>query len=208
MAKGRVTRGAADTAVTLTASLRLGAATRTVELPVTVLAASEHTREDDEAYMFVYFRDNTIDGEKIRFAVSEGNDALNWRTLNNANPVLESTQGDMGLRDPFVLRSKEGDRFFLIATDLSAARKGFPTDNGSRYLEIWGVDRPRQLGRTASHRGLTSQRGHDVGARSALRPHHRRLRRVLVVAPLPRRRAHAGKTATVRKFSWPRRATS
>ena len=135
--KGRVTRGDSDTAVTLTATLRLGEATRTVQLPITVLAASEHTREDDEAYMFVYFRDNTIDGEKIRFAVSEGNDALNWRTLNNANPVLESTQGDMGLRDPFVLRSKEGDRFFLLATDLSAARKGFPTDNGSRYLEIW-----------------------------------------------------------------------
>lgn len=137
VAKGSVARGAADTAVTLTATLRLGTATRTVQLPVTVLAAATHTRDDDEAYMFVYFRDNTIDGEKIRFAVSEGNDALNWRTLNNADPVLESTKGDMGLRDPFVLRSKEGDRFFLIATDLSAARKGFPTDNGSRYLEIW-----------------------------------------------------------------------
>ncbi|MDT0117126.1 LamG-like jellyroll fold domain-containing protein [Microbacterium sp. PRF11] len=135
--EGSVTRGAQDQQVTLTATLTLGAATRTVQLPITVLKAASHTREDDEAYMFVYFRDNTIDGEKIRFAVSEGNDALNWRTLNNANPVLESTKGDMGLRDPFVLRSKEGDRFFLIATDLSAARKGFPTDTGSRYLEIW-----------------------------------------------------------------------
>jgi len=137
VAKGSVTRGSADQQVTLTATLTLGAATRTVQLPVTVLAAATHTREDDEAYMFVYFRDNSEEGEKIRFAVSEGNDALNWRTLNNANPVLESTMGDRGLRDPFVLRSKEGDRFFLIATDLSAARKGFPTDHGSRYLEIW-----------------------------------------------------------------------
>jgi hypothetical protein len=135
--KGSVTRGTTDRDVTLTATVTLGAATRTVQLPVKVLAAVEHTREDEQAYMFVYFRDNTIDGEKIRFSVSQGNDALNWRTLNDANPVLESTMGDEGLRDPFVLRSKEGDRFFLIATDLSAARKGFPTDYGSRYLEIW-----------------------------------------------------------------------
>lgn len=135
--KGSVSRGTTDRDVTLTATVTLGAATRTVELPVKVLAASEHTRDDEQAYMFVYFRDNSIDGEKIRVAVSEGNDALNWRTINGANPVLESTMGDQGLRDPFVLRSKEGDRFFLIATDLSAARKGFPTDYGSRYLEIW-----------------------------------------------------------------------
>jgi uncharacterized protein YjdB len=135
--KGSVSRGTTDRDVTLTATVTLGAATRTVQLPVKVLAAVEHTREDEQAYMFVYFRDNTIDGEKIRFSVSQGNDALNWRTLNDANPVLESTMGDEGLRDPFVLRSKEGDRFFLIATDLSAARKGFPTDYGSRYLEIW-----------------------------------------------------------------------
>lgn len=135
--KGSVTRGSADEDVTLTGTVRLGAVSRVVKLPVKVLAASGHTDEDDQAYMFVYFRDNSVEGEKIRFAVSEGNDALNWRTLNGGNPVLESTKGDQGLRDPFVLRSKEGDRFFLIATDLSAARKGFPTDHGSRYLEIW-----------------------------------------------------------------------
>jgi uncharacterized protein YjdB len=135
--KGSVTRGSVDGTVTLTATVRLGAVSRVVDIPVRVLAASAHTEEDNEAYMFVYFRDNSVEGEKIRFAVSEGNDALNWRTLNGGNPVLESTKGDQGLRDPFVLRSKEGDRFFLIATDLSAARKGFPTDHGSRYLEIW-----------------------------------------------------------------------
>jgi len=135
--KGSVTRGSVDRTITLTATVRLGAVERVVEIPAKVLAASTHTEADNEAYMFVYFRDNSVEGEKIRFAVSEGNDALNWRTLNGGNPVLESTKGDQGLRDPFVLRSKEGDRFFLIATDLSAARKGFPTDHGSRYLEIW-----------------------------------------------------------------------
>ncbi len=37
------------------------------------------------------------------------------------------------------MRSAEGDRFFLLATDLSAGRTGWggSTDQGSQYLEIW-----------------------------------------------------------------------
>ena len=46
----------------------------------------------------------------------------------------------MGLRDPFLIRSPEGDRFFLIATDLSIGRNGDwdrSQRTGSKYLEIW-----------------------------------------------------------------------
>ncbi len=46
----------------------------------------------------------------------------------------------MGLRDPFILRAPEGDRFFLIATDLSIGRNGSwdrALDQGSAHLEIW-----------------------------------------------------------------------
>lgn len=91
------------------------------------------------AYLFVYFTENTIDGEKLRFAISDGNNALQWKTLNHGKPVLQSTEGTRGLRDPFIMRSAEGDRFFLLATDLSAARTGWgdATRHGSRYLEIW-----------------------------------------------------------------------
>ncbi len=60
------------------------------------------------AYMFVYFTGNTIDGEKLRFAVSDGNNALQWKTLNDAQPILESHEGTQGLRDPFIMRSAEG----------------------------------------------------------------------------------------------------
>ncbi len=38
--------------------------------------------------------------------------------------VLESHEGTRGLRDPFIMRSAEGDRFFLLATDLSTGRTG------------------------------------------------------------------------------------
>jgi GH43 family beta-xylosidase len=91
------------------------------------------------AYLFVYFTGNSIEGEKLRFAISDGNNALRWKTLNDAQPIIESTEGTRGLRDPFIMRSAEGDRFFLLATDLSTGRSGWggSTSNGSRYLEIW-----------------------------------------------------------------------
>ena len=52
-----------------------------------------------EGYMFAYFTGNTVDGEKIRFAASNGNNALDWAELNGGQPVLTSTKGTTGLRD-------------------------------------------------------------------------------------------------------------
>ncbi|MFI5706567.1 family 43 glycosylhydrolase [Kribbella sp. NPDC051620] len=91
-------------------------------------------------YVFSYFTGNSIAGEKIYFAASRGNNALKWDELNNGQPVLESAKGTLGLRDPFLIRSHEGDRFFLIATDLSIGRNGdwdAAQRQGSRYLEVW-----------------------------------------------------------------------
>lgn len=91
-------------------------------------------------YAFAYFTGNTIDGEKIYFAASNGNNALDWQELNGGKPVLSSTQGTKGLRDPFVIRSVDGGKFFLLATDLSIGSGtswGESVRTGSRYLEIW-----------------------------------------------------------------------
>ncbi|KAK2594083.1 hypothetical protein QQS21_008186 [Conoideocrella luteorostrata] len=93
-----------------------------------------------KGYVFAYFTGNTIDREKIYLAASEGNDALNWVELNGGKPILASSQGTRGLRDPFIIRSHTGDSFYLIATDLSIG-SGTSWDSsvrqGSRYLEIW-----------------------------------------------------------------------
>lgn len=130
--------GAGDTTVTLTAAVTVGAVTvtRAFELTVRQLPQpAEYT-----GYAFSYFVDNSVAGEQIYFAASEGNDALQWQELNGGEPVLESTEGTLGLRDPFLIRSPEGDRFFLIATDLSIGRNGDWGDaqrNGSRYIEVW-----------------------------------------------------------------------
>ncbi|CAF3565142.1 hypothetical protein SNK03_006672 [Fusarium graminearum] len=96
--------------------------------------------EPFEAYAFTYFTGNSIAGEKIYLAASKGNNALDWQELNGGKPVLSSTKGTKGLRDPFVIRSVEGDKFFLIATDLSIGSGtswGDAVRKGSLYLEIW-----------------------------------------------------------------------
>ncbi|KAH7550924.1 glycoside hydrolase family 43 protein [Bipolaris maydis] len=93
-----------------------------------------------EGYAFAYFTGNSIAGEKIYMAASQGNNALRWNELNGGQPVLASTLGTKGLRDPFVIRSNEGDKFFLLATDLSIGSGtswGDAVKFGSLYLEIW-----------------------------------------------------------------------
>lgn len=136
--KGAVRRDGVDRRVRLTATITApGAAPATTSFDLRVPARIKP--DPKQAYLFVYFTADTVEGEKLRFAVSEGNNALQWKPLNDAQPILESTMGTRGLRDPFILRSPEGDRFFLLATDLSAGRTGWggATDQGSRYLEIW-----------------------------------------------------------------------
>ncbi|ADU14324.1 family 43 glycosylhydrolase [Asticcacaulis excentricus] len=138
--KGAVKRANVDKTVRLTATVTVaGVKSLTVPIDVTVLAKPKTPQLDTEAYVFAYFVADNIKGEQIYFAVSDGNNALKWKDLNNAQPVLESTFGTRGLRDPFIMRSAEGDRFFLLATDLSVGRSGWSkaTDEGSLYLEIW-----------------------------------------------------------------------
>ncbi|KAF7196732.1 Xylosidase/arabinosidase [Pseudocercospora fuligena] len=93
-----------------------------------------------EGYMFAYFTGNTLEGEKIYFAASNGNNALDWQELNGGQPVLASTKGTKGLRDPFIIRSPDGGTFYLLATDLSIGSGtswGDSVRTGSRYLEVW-----------------------------------------------------------------------
>jgi beta-xylosidase len=134
----RPAHGAGDTTVTLTATAAVGDATATREIPLTV--REQPAAAAYEGYAFSYFTGNSIAGEKIYFAASRGNNALKWDELNEGQPTLESTMGEMGLRDPFLIRSPEGDRFFLIATDLSIGRNGDwdrSQRQGSKYLEVW-----------------------------------------------------------------------
>lgn len=107
-------------------------------------AQGQNTRRQDAdayaGYLFTYFTGNTLEGENIYLAASNGNNALDWRNLNSNQPILTSSYGERGLRHPFIIRSHDGAKFWILATDLSIGG-GTSWDasqrNGSRYIEIW-----------------------------------------------------------------------
>lgn len=146
-AAGVVTRGESDQTVTLKAIVNLNGEVAEKSFDVCVLKAPKAISDDDfEGYLFGHFiGEEDGNSEQIYFAVSD--DGLNFKDMNCGKPVLISNIGEKGVRDPYICRSKEGDRFFLIATDLSIYNRGgwFKNEQGyydasttgSPYLVLW-----------------------------------------------------------------------
>lgn len=89
-------------------------------------------------YLLVHFTGESADGEQIYLAASQ--DGRRWTDLNGSQPVLRSNVGENGVRDPAIVRSPRGDKFWILATDLRiASRKGWPAamHHGSTSLAIW-----------------------------------------------------------------------
>ncbi|MEI5676132.1 MULTISPECIES: immunoglobulin-like domain-containing protein [unclassified Nocardioides] len=136
-APGVVTRPGQDQVVTLTATV--GTLTRTFSAVVRAAAPAPETTD----YLFAHFTgvEQTPQDEQIYFATSEDGDT--WTdTRTNGNPVLRNDEGDRGVRDPYLVRSPEGDTFYLIATDLNIHLRGGwgnagATDTGSLKLAVW-----------------------------------------------------------------------
>jgi hypothetical protein len=120
-----------DEDVVLHAIIKKGEATAFKDINVRVVKAFRKAK--DQAYLFVHF---TFKEEKIHFSLSKGNNALDWQELNDGKPIFTSTIGTTGLRDPYIVRSPDGDTFYLMATDL----KWFSGDKGpdrKRYIQVW-----------------------------------------------------------------------
>ena len=94
-------------------------------------------------YLLVHFvEDAAGHAEQVYLSLSEGDDPLRWRRLNNGAPVLGSPRGTTGVRDPFAVRRRDGLGFHILATDLRVWGSGDPdwealTRHGSRDLVIW-----------------------------------------------------------------------
>ncbi|QOV39954.1 family 43 glycosylhydrolase [Streptomyces ferrugineus] len=135
----RPAHGAGATTVKLTATVTKGEAstTRAFTAKVPELPRQEALK----GYMFSYFTgEGTADGEQLYAALSKGDDPLKWRELNDGKPVLTSTLGEKGLRDPFIIRSPEGDKFYQIATDLRIYGNGdwdAAQRTGSKSIMVW-----------------------------------------------------------------------
>ena len=94
--------------------------------------------------MLNFARSNSTAGQQIYAAVSVGNDPTRWVAVNSGGPLLTSTEGMHGVRDPSLVRSPDGDKFFLLATDLNvdATEYGWQgwdwaQSDASRYIEVW-----------------------------------------------------------------------
>ena len=133
---GVVKRGTSDEKVKLTATLSFDGEEKTKEFEVTVKALKKQEKTTD--YLFAYFTGNTVNGENIYFATSQ--DGFNYDELNGGEYVLTSEKGEKGLRDPYIMRSHEGDKFYMIATDLSIGRNGDwgrAQNAGSQAIMVW-----------------------------------------------------------------------
>jgi hypothetical protein len=92
-------------------------------------------------YLFSYYMGaDTAAGENISTALSNANDPLSYQQVKNPQPVLTSTLGTKGLRDPFIIRSPEGDKFYQLATDLNSDGNGDADASqrtGSKSIMVW-----------------------------------------------------------------------
>ncbi|GLI02540.1 RICIN domain-containing protein [Phytohabitans aurantiacus] len=92
-------------------------------------------------YLFSYMTgEGTANGEQVYFALSQGNDPTRWRQLGGGQPVLTSNVGTRGARDPYIIRSPQGDRYYQIATDLRIYGNGnwdAAQRTGSKSIVVW-----------------------------------------------------------------------
>jgi|GEM_PF-593277 len=109
---------------------------------VFVMSLSTNTyvsaKEPYTAYLFVHFTGESANGEQTYFSVSK--DGLHWTDLNNSAPVLTSNLGEKGVRDQAIIRSVDGSKYWIIATDLRiASGKGWgeAQHNGSKSIVVW-----------------------------------------------------------------------
>lgn len=97
-------------------------------------------------YLYAFFHgdERRENDQQVYFSISE--DALRWKVVNDGNPVLRSSIGDCGVRDPFLVRT--GNSFVLLATDLNTKHPRYADGDGipdwrlmeragSRAIIVW-----------------------------------------------------------------------
>ena len=93
-------------------------------------------------FLFVTFKgEQSPMTEQIYFGLSK--DGREWKALKGGEPVLVSKLGEKGVRDPYLLRSHDGKKFYLLATDLSINLNhdwGRAVHAGSKSIVIWESD--------------------------------------------------------------------
>jgi hypothetical protein len=99
--------------ITLTATLQRGTLKKIKSFDIYI-----HENEPYNSYMFVFFPSN--DNENLYYALST--DGYNYTVLNNGNKVVSADSVSImkGLRDPHILRGKDG-YFYMVITDMKSS---------------------------------------------------------------------------------------
>ncbi|MCC3763378.1 glycoside hydrolase family 43 protein [Glycomyces sp. TRM65418] len=119
---------------------RRGLLAGAVALPAAALlpASPASAQTAYTGYLMAHFVGEGSGGEQIYLAHSD--DGLNWTDLNRGQIVLRTPLGTKGVRDPIIVRSPAGNRYWIVATDLhigSGTSWSDAADNGSRSLVVW-----------------------------------------------------------------------
>lgn len=112
----------------------LGAAAATsAALAADLSLGAPPARAADSAYVMGYFTESPNGvGTDYGLHLAVSTDSLNWTPLNQNNPVVTPTAGAGGLRDPFIMRRREGG-FVVLATDLKGTDWGY----NSQTIHVW-----------------------------------------------------------------------
>ncbi|MFF0157878.1 glycoside hydrolase family 43 protein [Streptomyces sp. NPDC005263] len=92
----------------------------------------------DPGYLMVHFTGEGSTNQQMY--LSHSTDGVHWNDLNGGGMVLRSTVGTKGVRDPAFVRSPDGSKYWIIATDLCInCGQDWPgsINNGSRNLVVW-----------------------------------------------------------------------
>lgn len=90
--------------------------------------------KDYVGYLFTYFTGNDVKDEAIKFAISL--DGYNFKALNGNEPVIDSKKisSTGGVRDPHILRGKDGKTFYMVVTDMTSS-KGWDSNRAMVLLK-------------------------------------------------------------------------
>jgi len=92
---------------------------KTEEKEVAVTIRPMVGEDEPYGYLMVHFiQDENNYKEKIYLDISRGDNPEQWDPLNDGEPVLASSVGTTGVRDPYLTYNPETETYYIIATDL------------------------------------------------------------------------------------------
>ncbi len=105
-------------------------------LAIASATAAPLEKRADAGYLAATFNGQL---EQVYFHVAPASSPQSFRTLNNGNPYLTATLGTQGARDPSILKTQDGSKLYVLATDLNIGRTnwGDAQTRGSRSIHIW-----------------------------------------------------------------------